>query len=135
MSEKQPKILIIDDDPDFLEIFSTKIKASGFETKTCDNGKSGIAAAKSFKPNLILLDVEMPEMNGVETLSKIKKDENLKNVKVAFLTNYGEPQKEATWLDEKFAREAGAVDYIKKSDDLKSVVEQVKNILGDRERD
>ena len=79
---------------------------------------------------MILLDVEMPEMNGVETLMKLKADDATKNIKVAFLTSYGEPQKETTWIDEKFAREAGALDYIKKSEDLETVVSEVNKLLG-----
>lgn len=123
------KILIIDDNKDFLEIFSTKLKASGYEVKTAGGGKEGIIEAKTFKPDLILLDVEMPEMGGVEALSKIKSDPELSNIKISFLTNYGEPQKEISWIDEKFAREVGAMDYIRKSDDLTNIVKEVQNIL------
>ncbi len=71
----------------------------------------------------------MPMMNGVETLTKLKADPTTSSLRVVFLTNYGEPEKETTWIDEKFAREAGAIDYIKKSEDLKSVVEEVSKLL------
>lgn len=123
------KILIIDDNKDFLEIFSTKLGAEGYEVVTANSGKEGIEKAKQVKPDLILLDVEMPELNGVETLAKLKENPATASLKVAFLTNYGEPKKEMSWTDEKFAREAGAIDYIKKSEDLKNVVEEVKKIL------
>lgn len=123
------RILIIDDNKDFLEIFSLKLTSAGFDVTTVLGGQAGIAKAKELKPDLILLDVEMPDMNGVETLQKMKEDPEISNIKVVFLTNYGEPSKEATWIDEKFARQAGAVDYIKKSEDLSNVVDEVKQVL------
>ncbi|MEK7616344.1 MAG: response regulator [Patescibacteria group bacterium] len=123
------RILIIDDNKDFLDIFSLKLTSAGFEVTTAQSGKEGIELAKKIRPDLVLLDVEMPDMNGVETLTKLKEDQNTAALRVAFLTNYGEPQKEISWTDEKFAREAGAVDYIKKSEDLSEIVDEVKKIL------
>ncbi len=127
------KIVIIDDDSNFLEIFSTKLKSIGFNIDTAIGGKAGIKKVKAVNPDLILLDVEMPDMNGVEVLSELKHNDETKNIKVSFLTNYGEPQKETTWIDEKFAREAGAIDYIKKSEDLDKIAKEVKKLLGDDE--
>lgn len=123
------QILIIDDNKDFLEIFSMKLTQAGFEVTTTNSGAEGIEAARKVHPDLILLDVEMPTMNGVETLAKLKADSATSAFKVVFLTNYGEPQKDTTWIDEKFAREAGAADYIKKSEDLNKIVEEVEKIL------
>lgn len=123
-------ILIIDDNKDFLEIFSMKLTQAGFEVTTAVGGEEGFNKAKQLKPDLVLLDVEMPVMNGVETLAKLKADGDTSQLKVIFLTNYGEPQKETTWIDEKFAREAGALDYIKKSEDLATVVDEVKKAFA-----
>lgn len=123
------KILIIDDNKDFLEIFSTKLKSAGFEVDTAQGGAEGLEKTTKGKFDLVLLDVEMPGMNGVETLGKLKENPATNGLKVAFLTNYGEPQKEVSWTDEKFAREAGAMDYIKKSQDLNAIVNEVKKIL------
>ncbi len=122
-------ILIIDDNKDFLEIFSMKLESAGFRVATANSGTIGIEQAQKLKPDLVLLDVEMPVMNGIEVLAKLKTDPNTASLKVVFLTNYGEPQKEASWVDEKFAREAGAMDYIKKSEDLSEVVIEVKRLL------
>jgi len=124
------KIVIIDDDKDFLEIFSTKLQAADFDVTTAVGGKEGVSKIKEIKPDLILLDVEMPEMNGMEVLSKLKSDPSTKEIRVSFLTNYGEPQKEKTWIDEKFARETGAIDYIKKSEDLDKIVKEVEGLLA-----
>ena len=130
MENKAKKdILIIDDNKDFLEIFSIKLGAAGFEVATAVGGAAGIESAKHKKFDLVLLDVEMPDMNGIETLAKLKEDSATADLKVCFLTNYGEAGKEASWTDEKFAREAGAMDYIKKSENLSQVVEEVKKIL------
>ena len=128
----QPKqtILIIDDNRDFLEIFSTKLTSAGYIVTTAVGGKDGIAKAKEVKPDLVLLDVEMPIMTGVETLYNMKQDPDLNTQKVVFLTNYGESQKETSWIDQKFAREAGAIDYIKKSEDLDKIVDDVKKVLA-----
>lgn len=122
-------VLIIDDNKDFLEIFSMKLSKAGYEVVTASSGQEGLEKVEQTHPDLILLDVEMPEMNGVETLAKLKENPNTSSFKVAFLTNYGEPQKETTWIDEKFAREAGAMDYIKKSEDLDNIVEEVERLL------
>ena len=123
------QILIIDDNKDFLEIFSMKLTQAGFTVATAQSGEAGIEEAKRIHPDLILLDVEMPVMNGVETLQKMKADSATSGFKVVFLTNYGEPQKDTTWIDEKFAREAGAMDYIKKSEDLSKIVDEVTRLL------
>ncbi len=123
------QILIIDDNKDFLEIFSMKLTQAGFQVATAQSGETGIAEAKKIHPDLILLDVDMPVMNGLETLAKLKADSATSAFKVVFLTNYGEPKKDTTWIDEKFAREAGAADYIKKSEDLGTIVDEVKRLV------
>ena len=130
MAESRGKILIIDDSKDFLEIFSTKLKSVGYDVTVADGGAKGIELAKEIKPDRLLLDAQMPEMSGIETLAKLKSDSDCTELKIVFLTNYGEPQKEASWIDEKFAREAGAMDYIKKSEDLDTVVKEVNRILS-----
>ena len=132
MEKKAPLILLVDDEKDFLEIFATKLMAAGFEVVGAMSGEDALESLKQVKPDLILLDVQMPGLNGVDTLSKIKSDPGFKNTKVAFLTNYGEPLpvKELLENDKKFAKEIGAMDYIKKSDDLDDVVKHVKDILS-----
>lgn len=129
MEERQSLILLIDDEKDFREILSAKLKAAGFGIAEAVNGKEGVSKAKEMKPDLILLDLNMPVMNGAETLLRFKSDPDLENFKIVFLTNYGEPQKEMERVDEKFAQEAGALDYIRKTDDLDKITEEVKNIL------
>jgi CheY-like chemotaxis protein len=127
--EGKPLILIVDDAKDFRIIMSAKLMAEGFAVEDAESGEAGIKKATELLPDLILLDVEMPKMNGIQTLSALKADPKTANLKVAFLTNYGESDNGAD-IDRKFAREIGALDHIRKTDDLSSIVEKVRSLLG-----
>ena len=131
MAPKLPSILLVDDEKDFLDIFSTKLSSSGFEIIRASSGAEALERLKEFKPDLILLDVNMPEINGTEVLSQIKSNPENANLKIVFLTSLGEPlpAKELLKNDQKFAQESGAIDYIQKSDDLDNIVKKVKEIL------
>lgn len=126
--DKKISILVVDDDADFREIISTKLNAAGFDVKEAVDGEDGLEKTKKTKPDLVLLDVRMPKLNGIETLSRIKADADLSNIKVLFLTNLGEADKELAWLDNKFAQDIGAIGHIKKSDDLDSIIARIKNL-------
>jgi len=135
MNQSNPNsqlILLVDDEADFREIFSMKLKAAGFVVELAEDGLQGIEKAKILKPDLILMDVKMPGMDGVEALSRIKADLSISKTKVVFLTSYGEPLpvEEIQKNDRKFAQELGAMDYIRKSDDLDEIVNVIKKILG-----
>jgi len=129
--ERQPVILLllVDDEAAFREIFSTKLTAAGFKVATAADGSEGVAKAKELKPDLVLMDLHMPGMNGVEALMKLKEDATTKNAKVVFLTSYGEPRPQAQEVDTKFSAELGAVDYIRKTDDLEAIVLKVKSFF------
>ncbi|MDP3954045.1 MAG: response regulator [bacterium] len=126
-------ILMVDDEKDFRDIVSTKLKTLGINVIEAENGQEGLKKLKEVKPDLLLLDVNMPVMNGIETLSTIRKDPELNELKIILLTNYGDPQKEAAWQDERLAREAGAMDYIRKTDDLDTIASQVISVLRGHE--
>ena len=125
----QPLILIIDDDPAFLEIFGTKLSTSGFRIETAGGGEEGIKKVKSLCPDLVLLDMKMPRMDGAETLSVLKENPETKDIKVVFLTSLGDPWAESQTLSKKFSKEAGALGYIKKTEDLETLVEKVRGYL------
>jgi CheY-like chemotaxis protein len=129
MADEKFKVLIVDDDSDFREILSAKLLAAGFDVDQSPDGQTGIEKANSYHPHLILLDVHMPGMSGIEALSKMKADPNLKDIKVIFLTSYGEAQEDASWVDNKFAKELGAIAHIKKSDDLDKILIQINTAL------
>jgi len=125
----QPLILVVDDEPDFREIFSAKLSAEGYRVETAENGEMGVAKAKQLKPNLILMDVKMPVMDGASAVLKIRGDEDIKDTKVAFLTSLGDPRLEIQDVNRKFSEQFGAQGYLKKTDDLDVLVEKIKGFL------
>ena len=125
----QPLILIVDDEANFREIFSMKLKNAGYRVETADGGEQGIEKAKSLKPNLVLMDVNMPGMDGAAAVLKLRDDPATKDMKVAFLTSLGDPHREMQDLNIKFSEGFGAQGYLKKTDDLDLLVEKIKSFL------
>jgi CheY-like chemotaxis protein len=128
----EPLILIVDDKPEFREIFSTALTAAGYQVETAENGPIALEIAASRKPDLVLLDVDMPEMNGVEVFTRIKEKPELSQIKVAFLTNLGGAQPEAQAFSVRIAKEIGATTYLKKTDDLNKLVDSVRALLASK---
>ena len=102
------KILLVDDEPDILEFLGYNLRKEGYEVYTCSNGKDGLAKAVEILPHLIVLDVMMPEMDGIETCKEIRQVAELKNTIVIFLTARGEDYSQIAGF------EAGADDYVTK---------------------
>ena len=123
MENIKHKILIVDDDRDILEFLSYNLKKEGFEVFKAENGKIGLEVAIKEIPDLILLDVMMPEMDGIETCYQIKEKPELKNVIVAFLTARNEDYSEMSGL------EAGADDYISKPVRPRVLISRIKALL------
>ncbi len=117
------KILLVDDEPDILEFLSYNISNEGYEVHTAQNGKEAIEKAKKINPHLILLDVMMPEMDGIETCEILRQDKNFKNTIIAFLTARGEDYSQIAGFD------AGADDYITKPVKPKVIVSRIKALL------
>lgn len=86
------KIAIIEDDPVINQMYRMKFEADGFEVYMADDGKRGVEIVKSVKPDIILLDLQMPVMNGVEALTEIRSQDWGKNIPVLILTNLGEEE-------------------------------------------
>lgn len=109
MSEKQKiKVLVVDDEPDIVEILRYNLEKENFEVATAEDGIKAVKKAKSFKPDLILLDIMMPKQDGVETCIQIRKIPELKNTFIIFLTARMEEYSEVAAFD------GGADDYITK---------------------
>jgi DNA-binding response OmpR family regulator len=87
-----PKIAIIEDDPAISQMYRFKFEADGYEVETAENGKLGLELTKSMKPDIILLDLMMPEMNGDEMLKLLRATPWGKDIKVVILTNKGEQE-------------------------------------------
>lgn len=121
---KAIKVLIVEDDAQILDVYKKKFELSKFEVFTALNGVEGVKAAKANHPDIILLDVMMPTMNGFEAIEKIKKDKETAEIPVIFLSNYGEVDQ----MTEGFVN--GAVDYLVKAEHTPSdVVNIVKDTL------
>lgn len=121
--KKMKKILLIEDDAFLVDIYTTKLKEAGFEVLVAFDGEEGFKKAKDEKPDLVLLDLVLPGMDGWEFLKKAK-SENLGNVKVVVLSNLGQKEEVEKGM------ELGAVKYLVKAHYAPSeVVEEVKKIL------
>jgi len=123
MSDIGNKILLVDDEPDILEFISYNLKKEGFEVQTALNGREAIEKAKEMRPDQILLDVMMPEMDGMETCAELRGIEALKNTFVTFLTARGEDYSQIAGFD------AGADDYIIKPVKPRVLVSRIKAML------
>lgn len=118
------KILLVEDDPFLSRMYVKIFKMRGFSIQAEYDGEAGLAAAKEDKPDIILLDIMMPKMNGLEVLEALKADPNTKTIPVVMLTNLSDQKQQKTAL------EGGAVKYLIKSEfDPDETVEVVKEIL------
>jgi CheY-like chemotaxis protein len=125
-----PLILIVDDEPAFREIFSVKLTADGFRVETAENGAIALDKAKALKPDLILMDVKMPIMDGATAVLRLRDDPDTKGIKVVFLTSLGEPQAEMEEMHRRVSTEFGVQGYLRKTDDLDTLVEKIKGFLA-----
>jgi len=115
--------LLVDDEPDILEIVGYNLSVEGYQVITADNGVKGVEKAKKHNPHLIILDVMMPEMDGIEACERIRQDASLNNTIITFLTARGEDYSQVAGFD------AGADDYITKTIKPKVLVSKVKALL------
>ncbi len=119
------KIAIIEDDSTINQMYRMKFEADGFDVQVADNGKTGVELVEKFQPDLILLDLQMPEMTGDEALAEIRGHDWGKTVPVIILTNLGEEE------SPKQLRNLGIHSYIVKANlTPKEVVLRVKEALG-----
>ena len=119
------KIAIIEDDIVISQMYRMKFEAEGFEVQTAENGRTGVELAEKMHPDIILLDIRMPEMNGDEALKKIRATNWGKHVPVLVLTNLGEEEAPTT------LKALGIHSYIVKADFTpRQVVERVKQALA-----
>ncbi len=123
MKKKEIKILLVDDEPDILEIVGYNLSSEGYQVITAENGEEGVKKAKKEKPHLIILDVMMPEMDGIEACEIIRKTSGLEDTIITFLTARGEDYSQVAGFD------AGADDYITKPIKPKVLVSKVKALL------
>ncbi len=123
MKKQDIRILHVVDEPDILEILKYNLSSEGYQVSTAKNGVEGVAKAKKKKPHLIILDVMMPEMDGIEACEKIRNTEGLEDTLITFLTARGEDYSQVAGFD------AGADDYITKPVKPKVLISKIKALL------
>jgi two-component system, OmpR family, alkaline phosphatase synthesis response regulator PhoP len=117
------KVLLVDDEQDILVFLKYNLEKENFLVQTASNGKEGIEVAKEFKPDIIVLDVMMPEMDGIETCLELRQIPDLKNVLITFLTARGEDYSQIAGFD------SGADDYITKPIKPRVLISRLKALL------
>ena len=123
MKKREIKILLVDDEPDILEIVGYNLSQEGYQVITASNGREAITKAKKELPQLIILDVMMPEMDGIEACENIRRIPELESTIITFLTARSEDYSQLAGFD------AGADDYIAKPIKPKILVSKVKALL------
>ncbi len=117
-------ILLVEDDPFLIEIYSKKLAEEGFFAEVVSNGEEVLAKVKEKKPELVILDIVLPQVDGWEILQQIKQDPELKNTKVVILSNLGQKEEVEKGI------ESGAEKYLIKAHFTPSqVVEEIKKII------
>jgi CheY-like chemotaxis protein len=117
-------ILIVEDEPKNLKLTRDLLKISGYETIEAVDGKQGVEKAKSAKPNLILMDIMMPKMDGYSACREIKADQSTKNIPVVMLTAVGYD------LNKKLAKQMGADGYVTKPFSRQQLIDAISPLLA-----
>ena len=123
MNKKDTKILLVDDEPDIIEIVGYNLKNAGYQVFTANNGKEAIIQAEKHQPHLVILDVMMPVMDGIETCETLRENPKFAETIITFLTARGEDYSQFAGFN------AGADDYITKPIKPKLLVSKVKALL------
>ena len=123
MKKSDIKILCVDDEPDILEILKYNLSNEGYDISVANDGLSCIKKAKEINPNLIIMDVMMPNMDGIQACENLRADEKFNDTIIMFLTARGEDYSHVA------AYEAGADDYVTKPVKPKVLVSKVKGLL------
>lgn len=121
--KENPQILVVDDEQDILEFVKYNLQKEGFLVATAENGLEGIEEARKVKPDLIILDIMMPEMDGVEVCRQLRSEDQFKNTIIAFLTARDEDYSQIAALD------VGGDDYITKPIRPRVLISRVKALL------
>ena len=122
------KILVVEDEEILLTALREELDQSGYETEGAVDGEDGLAKVKSFSPDLVLLDLVMPKMDGMQVLKKLKEDDSTRDLSVVILTNLSDYERISEALS------LGAKDYLVKANySLTDLLEKVKTVLSRRE--
>lgn len=124
MADKKIHVLLIEDDNFLVNIYKTKFEMEGFKVSVSENGEAGLVEIKKKKPDIVLLDILLPKMDGFTVLEKVKNDKEIKDIPVILLTNLGQKDDVQKGLD------LGAADYLIKAHFKPSeTVDKVRKVL------
>ncbi len=128
MDEQQKKkhVVLADDDPATRRLFGAKLASAGFEVIYAKDGNEEIEAAKRFLPNLIVADIDMPNVDGIKAAFALKEDPKTKNIPIIFLTNA-----DLSVYAEQSIKSLEGTDYMQKGVDLTEFIERVKKAIGE----
>lgn len=129
MKHDPPLILIADDDKDFVEILSAKLLAGGFKVAEAEDGSKAVSKAKSLLPDVVIMDIQMPEMNGTEAVIELHNNPETKDLKIVFFSSTVHPWPGIASQNPDTAKALGAVTFIKKDEELDTIVQTVKNLV------
>ncbi len=125
MTDQIKKILIVEDEEIISDLLYKKLSEENYNVFLAKNGKEGLERIKILKPDLILLDIVMPEVDGFEVLEKMSQNIEMKNIPVIVISNLGQPEELAR------AKKLGAKDWlIKPRLNLKEIIDKIKNQIG-----
>lgn len=119
------KVLIVDDEPNILKLVTFILKSNGYDTIEASSGIECLEKAETEKPDIIILDVMMPEMDGFEAAKKVKSNPITRHIPILMLSSKAQFEDKMTGID------SGAMDYITKPFDKQELLEKVKTCLGD----
>ena len=123
MEKHDKKILVVDDEPDILKVVTFRVKKMEYEVVTATNGQEALDLIQKEEPDLILLDIRLPVMNGYEVCQRVKTNEKLKHIPIIFLT-----ASSASKIAEK-VKEFNADDYLIKPFDFEELLKKIKNFI------
>ena len=118
------RVLLVDDEPSIIKIVGKRLELAGYEVMTAMNGKDGLTKAQLGNPDVIILDLMMPQMSGFEVCAALKKDDRYKHIPIIIFTGKGQE------MDERLCRELGAAAYISKPHSSDTLLEQIETLLS-----
>ncbi len=118
------KVLLVDDEPDALEIYAMRLEIMGYQVVKADDGEKALALAKTERPDLIILDLMLPKIEGFDVCRSLKFDDEYKNIPIVILSALSQSS------DKKKAMDAGADDYFSKPVDFNAFLKRLKELAG-----
>lgn len=120
---EKSRILVVDDEPDVIKIISVRLKAAGYDVITAEDGQEGLLKARTEKPDLVLLDLMLPKVDGFQVCRMLKYDENFKSIPIILLTARTQE------ADKQAGKDVGADAYIEKPFDYKELLTKIEELL------